>query len=111
MPILNITVHFSNLRFRELYQFVDAVRAAGIDPSTAVSKLVDDDYEYSTTGFQLSVDATHFQGFLEPLTFDESRRLASTLDSLLTEEDPSRFFSELKAWRDRLWTFKPSPPR
>ncbi|GAA2894617.1 hypothetical protein GCM10010517_59340 [Streptosporangium fragile] len=91
MVLINLQIHFYGLTFEELYKFVNAARATGVDPSSEVPLAErEDDYERVTTvtGFQLALNDRTFKGFPEPLSADEAQQLSTVLDRLLTAEDP-----------------------
>ncbi|MBB5773682.1 hypothetical protein [Nonomuraea jabiensis] len=105
MVLINVQIHFYGLTFEELYKFVNAARATGVDPSSEVPLVeCEDDYERVTTvtGSQLALNDRTFKGFPEPLSADEAQQLSTVLDRLLTAEDPQKLRSDVLLWRDRL---------
>jgi hypothetical protein len=83
---------------------VDAGRASGIEPSSHVTVLEDDDgYERHPVGLQLQIDPAAYNTFAEPHTFQQARELAAVIDGVLAAGGDARTVTpELRQWRDRL---------
>jgi len=101
---VRIKINLYGLKFGDLFQFVDAARASGIEPSREVSVLEDDDrYERGPAALEFEVDPAAYNTFAEPLTFNQSRELATVIDQVLAAGGDARTLTtELRQWRDTL---------
>ncbi|WP_344206748.1 hypothetical protein [Nonomuraea bangladeshensis] len=80
-----ITVRLAKLTFGQLYWFVDAARASGIEPSSPVSYEWDDydDYDPRITGLIAHISPSIHAQPIEPLTLQQKRDPAKTLNSII----------------------------